>query len=80
MLLVDVINIVNHGQRRRHEGIWGVVICAMEEEEVCTVVLGCQLLIQSGVDDGERRSCTTLVGICGRQGQAWEGGGRGTTL
>ncbi len=33
-----------------------------EDEEVCAIVLICQVLIQPGVDDGGKRSGMTLVG------------------
>jgi hypothetical protein len=39
-----------------------MVICVVEEEEVHTVVLICQVLIQPGVDDVGKRSGMTLVG------------------
>ncbi len=77
MLLVNVVNIVDRGQWRWHEGTRGVVVRAMEEEEVCTVVLSHQVPIQPGVDDGGRRSGATLVGLHSRQHQAGEGGGGG---
>ncbi len=64
----------------RHRGIRGVVICVVEEEEICTVALICQILIQLGVDDGGKRSSVTLVGLRGRQCQAGEGGGGGAVL
>jgi hypothetical protein len=76
MLLV-IVNVPNRGQRRRHRGVWGVVILVVEEEEVSAVVLVCQVLIQLGVDDGGKRSSVRLVGLLGSQRQAREGGGGG---
>jgi hypothetical protein len=67
-----IANVTNHGRRRRHEGIQGVVKRVVEEEEVHTVVLICQVLTQPGVDDGGKRSGVTLVGLRGRQRQAGE--------
>ncbi len=49
----------------------------MEEEDVRAIVLTHQVLIQPGVDDGGKRSGVTLVGLCGSQRQAGEGGGGG---
>jgi hypothetical protein len=57
-----IVDVTNHGQRRRHQGIQGIVICMVEEEEVCAIVLICQVLIQPGVDDGGKRSGVMLVG------------------
>ncbi len=53
-----------------YKGVRGVVICVVEEEEVRTVLLICQVLIQLGVGDGGKRSSVTLVGLRGRQCQA----------
>ncbi len=62
-------------QSARHEGVWGMVVHVVEEEEVRAVVLIRQVLIQLGVDDGGKRSSVILVGLRGRQCQAGEGGG-----
>jgi hypothetical protein len=43
--LVNLIIVIDHSQRWWHEGVWGVVLHTMEEEEVCTIVLGHQVLI-----------------------------------
>jgi hypothetical protein len=72
-----VNNVINCGQRWGHEGVWDVVIRAVEEEEVRTIVLGCQAPIRPGVDDGGWSSGVRLVGLCGRQRQAGEEGGVG---
>jgi hypothetical protein len=55
MPLVHIANVANSGRRRRHEGIRSVVIRAVEEEEVRTVVFDCQVMIQPGVDDRGKR-------------------------
>jgi hypothetical protein len=57
-----------------------MVICVVEEEEICAVVLIHQVLIQLGVDNGGKRSSMMLVGLRGRQRQAGEGGGEGAVL
>ncbi len=44
------------------EGISGVVVHVGEEEEVRTIVLICQVLIQPKVDNGGKRIGMTLVG------------------
>jgi hypothetical protein len=75
-----VVNVADRGQWRRHKGIWGVVVCGVEEEEDGAVVLVCQVLTQHGVDDGEKRSGVTSVGLHGSQRQAGEGGGGGAVL
>ncbi len=72
-----VVNVANRGRRRRHEGIGGVVVRVVEEEEVGAVVLVGQVPIHPGVDDGGKRSSMTLVELGGRQCQAGEGGGGG---
>jgi hypothetical protein len=46
----------------QHEGIRGVVICMVKEEEVCAIVLICLVPIQPGVYDGGKRSGVMLVG------------------
>jgi hypothetical protein len=46
-------------------------------EEVGAVVLVRQVPNHPGVDDGGKRSGVTLVGLCGSQRQAGEGGGGG---
>jgi len=45
-----IVNVSGHGQRRQHEGFWGVVVHVVEEAEVHAFVLVC--LIQPGVDNG----------------------------
>jgi hypothetical protein len=40
----------------RHEGVWGVVVRVVEEEEIHAVALIRQVLIQLGVDNGGKRS------------------------
>ncbi len=77
MPLVDVVNVINRSHQQRHKGVWGVVVHAMEEEEVHGVVLRGQVPIQPGLDDGRMSSGVTLVGLRGRQYQAGEGGGGG---
>ncbi len=77
MPLVDVVDVAGRGRQRRHEGIWGLVICMVEEEEIHTVVFDCHVTIQPGVDNGGKRSGATLVRSGGRHRQAGEGGGRG---
>ncbi len=72
-LVID--NVVDHCQWCQHEGVRGIVVRAVKEEEVRAIVLHHQVLIQPRVDDGGRRSGTTLVGLRGRQHQAGEGGG-----
>ncbi len=62
-------------QSARHEGVWGMVVCMVEEEKVRAVVLIRQVLIQLGVDNGGKRSSMTLVGLHCRQCQTGEGGG-----
>ncbi len=59
---LGVIDVANQGQRRQLEGVWGVVVCVGEEEEVHAIALICQVLIQPGVDDGGKRSGVMLVG------------------
>ncbi len=75
-LIVD--DVINRGQRWQHQGVWGVVIRTVEEEEVRTIVLGHQVWIQPGVDNEGRRSSATLVGLRGQERQAGEGGEVGT--
>ncbi len=53
MLLV-IVDVADHGRRRRMEGIWSVVVRVGEEEEVRAIVLIRHVLIQPGVDDGFR--------------------------
>ncbi len=77
MPLLDVGNVADHGQRRWHEGIWDVVVRAVEEEEVRTIVFDCPVTIQPRVDNGGKRSSATSVRLRGRQRQAGEGGGGG---
>jgi hypothetical protein len=77
MPLVGVVDNANLGQWWRHEGVRGMVLCVVEEEEVRTVVLMRQILIQLGVDDGWKRSSVAFVGLRNRQRQAEEGGGGG---
>ncbi len=60
--LLAVVDVAYHGRRRRHEGIRGVVVRMVVEEEVRAIVLICHFLIQPGVDDGGKRSGMTLVG------------------
>ncbi len=48
------------------------------EEEVGGIVLIYQVPIHPGGDDGGKRSNVALVGLCGSQCQAGEGGGGGT--
>ena len=72
MPLVNVVNIADLGWWQQHEGVQGVVVRVVEEEEICAVVLICQVLIQLGVDDGGKRSSVKLVGLRGRQRQAGE--------
>jgi hypothetical protein len=57
-----------------------VVVPAVEEKEVRTIVVDCQVTIQPRVEDGGKRSGATLVRLCGRQCQAGEGGGGGAAL
>jgi hypothetical protein len=59
------------------EGVWGVVLPVVEEDEVRTIVFDCQVTIQPGVDDGGKRSSVTSVRLRGRQRQAGDGGGEG---
>jgi hypothetical protein len=75
-----VVDVADHGQRRRHEGVWGVVVRVVEEEEVGAIVLVRQVPIHPGVDDGGKRRGVTLVGLCGSQRQAGGGGGGGAAL
>ncbi len=72
-----IVDVADRGWRRRHEGVRGVVVHVVEEEEVRAVVLICQVRIQPGVDNGGKRSGVTSVGLRGRQCQAGEGGGGG---
>jgi hypothetical protein len=67
MPLVDIVDVTNHGRRRWHEGIWGMVVRTVEEEQVRTVVFDHQVTIRPGLDDGGKRSGVTLVRLCGRQ-------------
>ncbi len=48
-------DVANHGQRQQHEGIWGIVVRMVEDEEVRAIVLIRQVLIQPGMDDGGKR-------------------------
>jgi hypothetical protein len=74
-----VVYVANRLQRRQPKDFWDVVVRAMEEEEVRTVVLGHQVPIQPAVDNGGRKSGATLVRLRGRQPQAGEGRGGGAT-
>ncbi len=72
-----VVDDADRGRRRWHEGVWGVVIRVVEEEEIGAVVLVRQVPIHPGVDDGGTSSGVVLVGLRGSQCQAEEGGGGG---
>jgi hypothetical protein len=60
-----VVDVTNQGQWQRHEGIQGVVVRGVEEEEDSAIVLVHQVLIQPGVEDGGKRSGMALVGLRG---------------
>ncbi len=72
-----VVDVTDRGQQRRHEGVWGVVVHVVVEEEVGAVVLVRQVPIHPRVDDRGKRSGVALVGLRGSQHQAEEGAGGG---
>jgi hypothetical protein len=45
MPLIDIVDVAGRGQRRWNEGVQGVVVCVVEEEEIRTIVFDCQVTI-----------------------------------
>jgi hypothetical protein len=77
MPIIDVVDIIDCGQRQRHEGVLGMVVCVVEREKVRTNVFDRQVTIQPRVEEEALCRKGHDDDDDGYRGRRGGGGGRG---